>query len=78
MCLAIILYAWGQRHLAPDNLTLTKAGEARHEPLTREDWSRILGFVVLCFFNILRSFFHLNSGPYNSSPTCSNKSSQPD
>ncbi|MFA4873777.1 MAG: peptide MFS transporter [bacterium] len=52
MFLGLILYAWGQRHLAPDNVMRTKAGEVSHESLTREEKIRIMGFVVLCIFNI--------------------------
>lgn len=52
MFLGLILYAMGQGHLASDHITRKKRGEVSHEPLTREDKIRILGFVVLCFFNI--------------------------
>lgn len=54
MILGLVWYALGQKHLAPDNVMRTKKGEVAtvHEPLTREDWGRILGLVALCFFNI--------------------------
>lgn len=53
MILGLIWYALGQKHLAPDNVMKVKKGEARKdEPLTREDWNRILGLMALCFFNI--------------------------
>ncbi|NLH47900.1 MAG: peptide MFS transporter [Myxococcales bacterium] len=53
MVLSLIIYLWGQKDLAPDNVMKTKAaGGGPVEPLTRNDWSRIIALCVLCALNI--------------------------
>jgi len=50
----LILYLWGQRYLAQDNLT--RAKETPHTekaPLTSQEWKGIIGLVVLCALNII-------------------------
>ena len=60
MVAGLILYLWGQRHLAPDNVmkqaAKAQAAEAPAkpaEPLTAEDWKKIGALVVLCILNII-------------------------
>lgn len=54
MIIGLVWYWFGQKHLAPDNVMRAKKGETqkKHEPLTREDWSRIFGLFAICFFVI--------------------------
>lgn len=55
MILGLILYLWGQKHLASDNIMKKAAGEvaAKDEPLAKEDKSRILALVAVCLFTIV-------------------------
>ena len=55
MILGLIVYLWGQRHLAPDNIMRQKeaAAQSVHEPLTPEEWKKIWALVVLCALNIV-------------------------
>ncbi|MFZ2189482.1 MAG: peptide MFS transporter [Candidatus Magasanikiibacteriota bacterium] len=52
MVLSLLLYLWGQKHLAPDNITRTKKGEVSKQPLTRADWTKIMALAGLCLLNI--------------------------
>src|SRR5215468_4391448 len=50
MVLGLIFYLMNQKHLAPDVLTQRKvAVVATKEPLTRDEWLRILAICVACF-----------------------------
>ncbi len=51
MVIGLLIYLWGQKHLAPDNIT--KSGGEAAAPLSRDDKSKIAALVVLCAFNIL-------------------------
>jgi POT family proton-dependent oligopeptide transporter len=42
MVCGLLLYLWGQRHLAPDTLTIRKAEKLPSEPLTHDEWKRAL------------------------------------
>lgn len=56
MVIGLLIYLWGQKHLAPDNVMKKKAAhedQALHAPLTQDDKSKILALVVLCLFNIV-------------------------
>jgi len=59
MCLGVVFYLWGQKHLAPDTMMQAKAsaavpGEKKvKQPLTRKEWASVLGLVVLCALNIV-------------------------
>ncbi len=54
MIAGLILYLWGQKHLAPDHLMKSsRAVAGSHEPLTAEDWKKIGALVVLCLLNIV-------------------------
>ncbi|MEW5853070.1 MAG: peptide MFS transporter [Myxococcota bacterium] len=57
MLLGLIVYLAGQRFLAADNLSKTKAAaattEQKKEPLTKDEWSRVLALVVLCGLNVV-------------------------
>jgi len=54
MILGLIIYLWGQRHLAPDNvMKRASATDAKPvEPLTPDDWKKIWALIVLCLLNI--------------------------
>jgi POT family proton-dependent oligopeptide transporter len=54
MILGLIIYLWGQRHLAPDNIMkqASKTDAAPAAPLTPEEWKRIWALIVLCVLNI--------------------------
>jgi POT family proton-dependent oligopeptide transporter len=54
MILGLIVYLWGQRHLAPDNVMkrAASADQKAVEPLTPEDMKKIYALIVLCLLNI--------------------------
>jgi POT family proton-dependent oligopeptide transporter len=54
MIIGLIIYAFGQRNLPPDALTMAKAAHKEHKPLNREDWKAIGALVIL---TILVTFF---------------------
>ena len=47
MIAGLCVYLWGQRFLARDHLSRTRAGEVKHEPLTAKEWKAIGALVVL-------------------------------
>lgn len=55
MITGLIIYILGQKHLAPDNVMLKKAGTIAKEdkPLTGEDMSKIWGLVAICAMTII-------------------------
>jgi len=53
MIIGLIVYLWGQRYLAQDNLTRTAAQSVVSEPLTAKEWKAIAGLVVLGILNIV-------------------------
>jgi POT family proton-dependent oligopeptide transporter len=56
MILGLLLYIWGQKHLAPDLKMQTAAGTAKakvKEPITKDEWTRIIALLVLCALNII-------------------------
>jgi POT family proton-dependent oligopeptide transporter len=56
MILGLILYLWGQRHLAPDLHMQVEAGIAKphaKQPITKDEWTRITALLVLCALNIV-------------------------
>jgi len=53
MLLGLVVYLWGQRFLAADNLSKTTGAQAKHEPLTSKEWKAIGALVVLCSLNIV-------------------------
>jgi len=62
MCLGLVIYLFGQKYLAPDNLMKAKqkaadskkaaAAEEKH-PLTSEEWKRVGALVGLCALNVV-------------------------
>jgi POT family proton-dependent oligopeptide transporter len=53
MILGLVLYLWGQRFLAADNLSKSQLSQTQCEPLTAKEWKGIIGLVVLCALNIV-------------------------
>jgi POT family proton-dependent oligopeptide transporter len=54
MVIGLLVYLFGQKYLAEDNLTRKKEiAEAKHEPLTAQEWKGIGGLIVLCILNIV-------------------------
>ncbi len=57
MLAGLVIYLWGQKYLAQDNLTQKRAQAAKakqtKEPITREEWGRIIALVILCTLNIV-------------------------
>lgn len=58
MVLGLIVYMWGQKYLAPDNLQQEKAGakkglEKKSEPLTSDEWKRVWALVALALLNVV-------------------------
>jgi POT family proton-dependent oligopeptide transporter len=54
MLLGLVIYLWGQRHLAPDNIMKqsSEASAKPAEPLTSDDWKKIWALIALCLLNI--------------------------
>ena len=53
MVLGVILYLWGQRFLAPDQLTKAKETQVEKAPITPHQWKGIIGLIVLTVLNIV-------------------------
>ncbi len=53
MIAGLLLYLWGQKFLAQDQLTRAKQTHTEHAPLTSAEWKAILGLVVLCMLNVI-------------------------
>jgi POT family proton-dependent oligopeptide transporter len=55
MVLGLIIYLWGQKHLAPDNIMKQAAAKSGRPAaaLTSEDWKKIGALIVCCLLNIV-------------------------
>jgi POT family proton-dependent oligopeptide transporter len=53
MVLGLILYLWGQKHLAADTLTISKREKLPNKPLTGDEWKRVGALILLCALNIV-------------------------
>ncbi len=54
MIAGLVVYLWGQKHLAADQVMKRAAGQAAEKKaLSKTDKSRIWALVVLCIFNII-------------------------
>ena len=53
MVLGLLVYLWGQKYLAPDQLMKREATHTKPEPLTRQQWRGIWGLCGLCALNIV-------------------------
>jgi POT family proton-dependent oligopeptide transporter len=53
MVLGVILYLWGQRFLAPDQLTKAKETRVETAPITSHQWKGIIGLIVLTVLNVI-------------------------
>jgi POT family proton-dependent oligopeptide transporter len=57
MVLGLVIYAWGQKYLAPDTLTLTRAQNKEaavvKQPLDPGEWKRVWALVGLCLLNVV-------------------------
>ena len=53
MVIGLVVYLWGQKYLAQDNLTLNISNKAAAEPLKHEEIQGIIALVVLCMLNIV-------------------------
>ncbi len=55
MITGLVIYLWGQRYLAADHLTRTRAEERSkpRQPMTRDEWMRVIALIVLCGLNIV-------------------------
>ena len=62
MVLGLILYLWGQRFLAPDQLAKAKASKTENAPITSRQWKAIIGFMVLCVFIIVFWMVYAQAG----------------
>jgi POT family proton-dependent oligopeptide transporter len=48
MLFGLVIYLWGQKHLAPDVLAQRRArAGTKKEPLTREEWLRVMAIVAV-------------------------------
>jgi POT family proton-dependent oligopeptide transporter len=53
MVIGLIVYLFGQRLLAPDQLTRAREAQTVHAPLTSNEWKAIFGLIILCALNIV-------------------------
>jgi POT family proton-dependent oligopeptide transporter len=59
MCIGLVTYLLGQKHLAPDTMMQAKAEKAEagakkeKQPLTRREWASVLALIVLCALNVV-------------------------
>jgi POT family proton-dependent oligopeptide transporter len=53
MIAGLLLYLWGQKFLAQDQLTRARQTHTEHAPLTSAEWKAILGLMVLCMLNVI-------------------------
>jgi proton-dependent oligopeptide transporter, POT family len=53
MIAGLLLYLWGQKFLAQDQLTRARQTHTEPEPLTSAEWKAIAGLVVLCMLNVI-------------------------
>lgn len=58
MVIGLVVYAWGQKYLAPDSLTIARAGAAggaaaKVERLSSDEWKRVWALVALCLLNVV-------------------------
>jgi POT family proton-dependent oligopeptide transporter len=53
MVAGLVLYLWGQKYLAPDQLARARQTHTEHAKLTSAQWKAIVGLVVLCLLNVV-------------------------
>jgi len=53
MVAGLVLYLWGQRYLAEDQMTRAREAHIEKAKLTPREWKAIIGLVVLCMLNIV-------------------------
>lgn len=53
MIVGLLVYLWGQKYLAKDQLTHAKDSQVEHHKITASEWRAIGGLVVLCVLNIV-------------------------
>jgi POT family proton-dependent oligopeptide transporter len=58
MVIGLIVYTLGQKHLAPDTLSMAKGkagagGAAVAEPLSKDEWKRVWALIALCLLNVV-------------------------
>ncbi len=53
MILGLILYLSGQKYLAPDVLTQSRAAAAVKVKMTRAEWLRVMSLVLICALNVV-------------------------
>ncbi len=53
MCAGLVVYLWGQKFLADDQLTLKKDNKVQNAPLTSKEWKAVIGLLALAVLNIV-------------------------
>ena len=53
MVVGLIIYLWGQKFLAEDNLTRREEAHVEVQKLTPTEWKAIWGLVILCALNVV-------------------------
>lgn len=55
MVLGLVVYTFGQRFLATDNITASKANPqaVQRRPLDSSEWRRVLALIILCVLNVV-------------------------
>ncbi len=53
MLLGLVVYLFGQKYLAQDNVTKTAESKQQSSPLSSGEWKRVWALVVLCLLNVV-------------------------
>jgi POT family proton-dependent oligopeptide transporter len=53
MVVGLLVYLWGQKFLAKDQLTQAREHNVKKVPLTGNEWKAVMGLIVLCALNIV-------------------------
>jgi POT family proton-dependent oligopeptide transporter len=53
MVAGLVLYLWGQKYLAPDQLARAQQTHTENAKLTPAEWKAIFGLIVLCLLNVV-------------------------
>ncbi len=54
LLIGLVVYLWGQRYLAPDQIMQKAASDTvvEKKPFTKAEWARVIALIVLCALNV--------------------------
>lgn len=53
MMVGLVVYVWGQKYLAQDQLSRDKEAHVDHPKLTGQEWNAIIALITLCMLNVV-------------------------